>query len=408
MKTKQAIGGGFSKGVGLTLILFALPGVEAGGAESSPDLTGPRLVAAINTAGTSGFGSNTINVLPSEPVNSATASDTNNYTLTMISGTNRIPILRAIYSASLGILLTVDGANADWVAQSDYVLTVNNLRDTSGNVIAPDTQVGVSRPLPSQLLFPASAIWSHHAGYSFDPDIFDDPWEMPDYVESSWWQHGRGPFCEGNGFGQETNWTACLGPCQSLMLSQLHPALFRTSFLWPTNSGHVGYLTITTEADDAIIVYLNGHEIWRNNLSRQITRLSANSQFAIIWEFPPGCVTRSIFVTNLLSGTNWFAAGVVPALVGNDVKAFAMQVSGASFQTPTLPDAPPPTLDVAPLGSNLARFWWAGRGFALEYVTNLNGHSASYPFGPWQEVSNMANPYTNSLAGPQRFFRLKR
>ena len=41
-------------------------------------------------------------------------------------------------------------------------------------------------------------------------------------------------------------------------------------------------------------------------------------------------------------------------------------------------------------------------------VTNLTANSASAPFGPWAEVPNMSNPYTDSRAGPQRFYRLKK
>ncbi len=54
-------------------------------------------------------------------------------------------------------------------------------------------------------------------------------------------------------------------------------------------------------------------------------------------------------------------------------------------------------------------FWWAGPGFALESTTNLSLGSGSHPFGPWLEVTNMSNPYTNVVSpGSDVFFRLKR
>jgi hypothetical protein len=411
MKTRKAIGGGFFKHVGTVSATFGLAGIMVLSAEP-PDLSGPKLVAAIIghiAVGTGTTGSNTIDVLLSEPLNFATAQNTNNFTLIRIGNTNRIPILRAVYGTRLGILLTVDTTNADWAAQEDYVLTVNNVRDTRGNIIAPDSQIPVLRPLPTQPLLSANAIWSHHLGYGLEPGIYDQPWERPDYVESPWWEHAAGPFCEEiTSELQETNWTACLGPCKSLEISGREPALFRTSFFWPTNLASVG-LFITTEADDAMIVYLNGREIWRNKLSPQITRLSASPGFDIIWEFPPGCmVNQFLFVTNLLSGTNWLAVGVVKALVGNNVEAFAFELAGGVFRAPALPNLPPPTLNVAQLESGSARLWWSGYGYALESVTNLTGDSNSHPLGPWQEVPNMANPYTNSVVEPQRFFRLKK
>jgi hypothetical protein len=73
-----------------------------------------------------------------------------------------------------------------------------------------------------------------------------------------------------------------------------------------------------------------------------------------------------------------------------------------------LPDSPHPALDIALVGANSLRLSWGGQGYALESATNLSLGSASYPLGPWQEVTNMSNPYTNLLDEPQRYYRLKK
>jgi hypothetical protein len=228
--TRTVVRGGFYMQVGLALIIFGVASATVTHAQSS-DLTGPRLVRAVIDNAASGgpsFGSNTINVLFSEPVDFNRLRDTNNFKLTRIGDTNCIPILSALYSTALGLLLNVDAAHPDWVAQGDYVLTVNRLRDTRGNVIAPDSQIAVSRRSAGGLL------------------------------------------------------------------------------------------------------------------------------------------------------------------------------------TPSLPTTPPPMLFVTQIDAESVRFSWTGHGYALESATELTVNAASYPLGPWQEVPNMANPYTNSLAGPQRFFRLKK
>lgn len=229
--TRTVVRGGFSMQVGLALIIFGVASATVTHAQSS-DLTGPRLLAAViedtPPGGGVPFPTNSIHVGFSEVADVVTVRNTNNFKLTRIGDTNCIPILSAFYSHALGLLLMVDATHPDWVAQGDYVLTVNRVRDERGNVIAPDSQIAVSRRSPGGLL------------------------------------------------------------------------------------------------------------------------------------------------------------------------------------TPLLPATPPPMLHVTPIDAVSVRFSWTGHGYALESATELTGNSESYPVGPWQEVPNMANPCTNSLAGLQRFFRLKK
>jgi hypothetical protein len=48
-----------------------------------------------------------------------------------------------------------------------------------------------------------------------------------------------------------------------------------------------------------------------------------------------------------------------------------------------------------------------GSGYALESSVELTS-SASYPFGPWTEVSGMANPMVVPIADSFRAYRLRR
>jgi len=98
----------------------------------------------------------------------------------------------------------------------------------------------------------------------------------------------------------------------------------------------------------------------------------------------------------------------LPALVGAGARHFALSMDGVVLLAPSLPDAPLPSLQLTPLDTDRVRLSWSGGGYALESSTNLNLDAVSYPFGPWQQVSNMSNPYTNRLDESQRFFRLKK
>ena len=87
---------------------------------------------------------------------------------------------------------------------------------------------------------------------------------------------------------------------------------------------------------------------------------------------------------------------------------FGLRLGATVLVSDSLPEAPTPTLNVAPQGTEAVRLWWTGGGYALESITNLTDDPGSYPNGPWQQITNMSNPYTNNLAPPSRFFRLKK
>ena len=88
---------------------------------------------------------------------------------------------------------------------------------------------------------------------------------------------------------------------------------------------------------------------------------------------------------------------------------FGLDLSLGTLRTPVLPAEPTPTLAITrlPEPDNRSVLDWIGHGFALESTATFS-NNLSYPLGPWIQVTNMANPYTNSSADPVRFFRLKK
>jgi hypothetical protein len=369
------------------------------------DLNGPRLIAAIGANSTGGgtFASNTINVFFSETLSSISAQNTNSYTVTQLGITNRVPVLRAIYSQTLGVLLTVDATDPAWIPRSDYILTVSGVKDTQGNVIAPNSQIAVAwLKTSSTNVSLVENIWSFHTAAIFDPGVYDQPWQTTNYTEGSWWAQGQGLFFGGAALGP------CSGAFRTPMGYQPEPSLFRTTFLWPTDWRTSLQLRFATIYNDGLVLYLNGMEIWRANIPAG----PVTAQMLATSIPTTTCTNLIITVTNLFPGTNWLAAAVAQTssgLQGDSV--FGLQEISAIVMdpiAPPLPETPPPTLNANSTGGTSIRLWWTGGAYALESATNLSLGSASYPLGPWQEVTNMSNPYTNSQNEPQRFFRLKK
>ena len=373
------------------------------------DTTGPQLLAAIgnNTSpgGASSFGLNTINVQFSELVNITTARNTNNYTVTRLGTTNNVPILSILYSATLGVLLTMDASDPDWTPGGDYLLTVNNVKDNLGNVIAPDSQIAVSWPQTTPVI-EFSHVWCFHNSAIFEPGLADTSWYACDFVQSFWWACGPAPFC--GGVFASPPFGLCF-VCQDNQLGfQPEPALFRTWFYWPTNLPTANpVLRPRFAVDDGAVFYLNGVEIYRYNMPGG--PIVSTSKAAMIVATPVCVSNVSVAVTNLVPGSNCLAVAVFQGTgTGDADTVFALELDIRYLLAPGLPPEPAPALAATLLGTNQLRLAWQGHGYALESATNLNLGPASHPLGPWQQVTDMSNPYTNRLDEPRRFFRLKK
>lgn len=366
------------------------------------DLVGPTVYRAIRD---NGFGPNSINLVFSEFMNSTSVRGLGNYSLKRIGAEHEVPITNALYSSALGALLIVDLSDPDWLPDTDYVLTINNLQDSRGNFIAPNTQVPVWRPWRTNAV-DSTAIWSWHARYSVDPEIYEQPWSTPEYVDDpQFWFSGIGPFC-GGAVGQPP----CGADCESTIDYQLSPTLFRTTFQWPADLGTNGQLIVSGAVDDGLVLFLNGTQIWRTNVAGVTDPLTVTNYAAS--ELPSAlCFSDlAIPVSSFVPGTNCLAAAVLqPRTSTTFESAFSLTAVAQAYVAKPLPvDTTPPTLRAESLPNNVARLSWEGNGFALEYVTNLTDDAASYPAGPWIQAPGMSNPYTNRPPSPARFFRLKK
>jgi hypothetical protein len=370
------------------------------------DTFGPTILAAIGNnipnGGGTPFGSNTINVLFSEDVSAISARNTNNYTVTRLGTTNTVHILSALHSTALGVLLIVDASDPDWIPGGDYVLAISNVTDTRGNVIAPDSRVAVSWLQTTNVIHDA---WRFHNSWIFDPYPIATNWYACDFIEGSWWADGHGCFYFGPSqeitFCGETVWVTPTG-------FQPEPVLFRTSFDWPTSLPTTDVvLRPRFVVDDGAVFYLNGVEIARYNMPGG--PISETTRAATIIATPLCFTNVAWTVTNLVSGSNCLAVGVFQAANATDADVtFCFELDARYPVTPALALEPAPALTATPQGADQLRLSWTGHGYALESATSLSLGSTSYPVGPWQQVTNMSNPYTNRLDELQRFFRLKK
>ncbi len=365
------------------------------------DLEGPLATFAVRD---NGFGPNRINVRFSEPVTTQSVRTIANYTLMRMDTSSTVTLTNVAYSDGQGALLFIEPSDPDWDLDADYFITINHVKDRRGNSIAPNTQIAVARLITNNISL-AENSWNFHAAAYFDPEVYEQPWQTTNYVEGSWWAQGQGLFCGGPAVV-----TPCFGTFRTETGYQPEPILYRTTFLWPTNWPAAIRLHVHVLYDDALVLYLNGVEIYRVNTTAAGTPITSLTRASGLGT----TCTTNLFITvaNLLPGTNWLAAAVMQRGSGNDY-ASAFGVNRIHATTPVirlpLSETPTPVLAAVAEGTNAVHLSWTGGGYALESSTNLDLGPLSYPYGPWRQVTNMANPYLWSLTNSStHFFRLKK
>lgn len=352
---------------------------------------------------------------------------TNSFQVWTRSGgaTNLVNIESAFYnSGTIGApessaVLRVGGAN--WNIGSDayngtvnYYIIANNIRDVSGNVIAPNSVIGVSFPntlITNVLRY--NSVWNYHPDWAFDPTIYQQPWYSNSYNPSlnfSWaYIQGLVRF-DLNPPGSYCVPTATAGPDTASY--QDTPTLFRYEFFWPANLSSNVSLRLGYLYDDGFVAYLNGREILRQNVNGTGPVDEATKSTAEVGV--PACGSNVIANVTLLSGrTNLIAVAVVqpPGGLGtvNDL-TFGMFLN---VEQTSLVTAPKPTsstnaaalrLFASKIAPNQMRLsWWTNvepthannlYGYTVTYATNINRVGTSNILGP---VSQMQPGITNGM-----------
>jgi hypothetical protein len=405
------------------------------------DTDGPRMEAAVinnvPTGGGSPFGTNTINVIFNEALNAATARNTNNYQLVSATNSNiRIPIINALYSTALGTLLTVEGTNANWRPSGEYYLIVNNLADIRGNNLAPNSVIGVSIRVTTNLTQMIDR-WDFYSTAFFDgtyPEIYrntTNPWSGTNYVVDTaggLWGNGSGIlYVDPNPPPAQV----CAGDTpQTLISFQNDPTLFRRIFTLPAGVSQDVEFQFRFLFDDGIVIYLNGVEIQRRNMPsgpwNEATRATVT-----VTDF--GCVTNlTIKISDVpglrlhtgrgnVLGTNVLAAAVFQSATPESDTWFGLEMDMVALRTAQAPTNRPPgtptlvrNLINTPQGRKFVLSWPATNyGYNLQYSTDIMGTPRNWwtNSANWTQVADQANPYTNMIpptTGPRRFYRLFR
>jgi hypothetical protein len=359
-----------------------------------PDTFGPKLISAIVSE--TGM-TNRIVITFSEKLLASTATNLAHYRVTRRANDADVALSNAAYNPTAAqVQLAVSGP--EWRIGDSYYLTVNGVRDLiASNVIAPDSRIGIGWPQVTRVLN-TDHPWNFHTAAVFDPDVFTTSWWLPDYQPGPWWAQGVGLFCGGAVAG-----ASCFGEFRTEIGFQYEPSLFRTAFQWPAQLSSSARLRVGLAADDGVVLYLNGAELFRTNVSAGPIHASTLAPVALV---SPMCATQTVFISNLLAGTNWLAAAVCQAVLPGGDTAFGLVLDAVYERTGSVPSNPPAELRLTALESNFIQISWVGSGFALESSPTLDDNNSA-PLGPWTEVPDMTNPYTTRASDSQRFYRLK-
>lgn len=335
----------------------------------------------------------------SEPL-SLSASNVANYAITNLDTGAAVDVVKAQLNKTMN-LVRLSVGTVNWMIGGRYEITVNRNQDTAGNVIATNSRISLVWPNPIPLRIPliaTNSLWHYHSAYLADPAIVDSNWTSPDYRENEFWLPASGPFA------QYFSYTFCFGPIQTVLHNQAHPSLFRIPFLWPTGLESGATLQIKYLAKDGLGLFLNGTEIFRNNLVQSTNGpISPDTHAASDTIF---CTTVAVAVTNLVPGTNWLAAAVFQRyfyprdLMVNNPIVFALAMDG-DYQS-TGAEIPKPHLTAHRQSPDSVVFTWTGTNCILQRKTSLSTNAI------WSDVTPPTNgPVTLPADAVTGFFRLR-
>ena len=227
-------------------------------------------------------------------------------------------------------------------------------RDTLGRSVtsAPAVFTNFVQPL-SATLIPVGAVWryfdrTNDLGTAWRSSLFSD----------ATWSSGAAML----GFGDANG----LLPTTAVANNRQWTTCFRREFVVPFPS-FIGGLNARLLRDDGAVVYLNGTEVWRDNLPAGVVSNSTQASTSI------GGVAESTWLTNTLNrsllvpGTNLLAVEIHQQSLSSSDITFDLELDATAI----LPEEP--KLGVAARGSACSLGWSAADpgAFALYMATNL-------------------------------------
>jgi hypothetical protein len=239
-------------------------------------------------------------------------------------------------------------------------------------------------------LAPTGADWK----YLDDGSNQGTAWRTTGFNDAAWLS---GPAQLGFGDGDEATVVRSNRLDGTLVLT----TYFRHRFV-VTNAPAFTNLWLRVLRDDGAVVYLNGAEVFRNNMPAGTITYTTLASTSV----PPADESSNFYTTNvspsrLVNGTNLFAVEVHQASTNSSDLSFDLELLG-------LRSVPPPTVSIQRSGNNAVLAWSAfTQGFTLESIPRL------VPGNTWSNVANSVlttngqNTVTVNVASDAALFRLR-
>ncbi|MFM1768188.1 MAG: hypothetical protein RJA22_717, partial [Verrucomicrobiota bacterium] len=261
----------------------------------------------------------------------------------------------------------LDGAKVGETVAAPYSLTLSNLPtgphqltaiaiDDAG-ATALDTVSISSVTLAPATLSPAGAVWK----YLDDGTDQGTAWRSNSFNDATW-KSGPAMLGYGDASGVQPRTINSFGPDPN---NKYITTYYRRAILVP-NAAEVAALTARLQRDDGAVVYLNGAEVWRNNMpAGTITNLTrANATVGGTNE--TNWVTTSLSPGLLLSGTNVIAVEIHQDSTNSSDIVFDFELAASVSLTA------PPSLQGTLTPGALTLAWPAGTiPYVVQSATNL-------------------------------------
>jgi len=216
----------------------------------------------------------------------------------------------------------------------------------------------------STLVFDLTNVWKYSTN-----NLDGVNWRAVDYNDSSW-QSGPGLLWVDTRAGGSNSAVQPKGTqMPSGTVRPFSTYYFRTHFPF-TNSTAGFMLTFSNYIDDGAVFYLNGAEIYRNNMAPAPAGIS-NSTLAVAYNCAGDATCPVIFnvagglLTNLLVGDNLLAVEV------HNYASTSPDITFGSALSYSVPSIPRPKLNVIRSGE-VVMLYWNGSGFTLQEGAGLS------------------------------------
>jgi hypothetical protein len=359
-----------------------------------PDTTLPVVVNAIGS-------SNLVTIVLgfSEALETNSAQETLNYGLNQVGG-GTLNVSGAVLTNGTNVILTTDARTPG----VNYEVHVEFVQD---NASSPNTIVPTNVPLRQQvLIFPFTQVWRYDQsgtdlGTSWKETVFDD----------SLWPSGPGTLAFENTANTLTFLNTIAPPSgvntPLVLLNGTGAGIngtnitiyFRTSVNISNFNPASASVTLRAYIDDGGILYVNGTEQWRYNM----TNAAGYTNYANAALTEPTPLPQNTYVvTNfagLVQGENLIAVEIHQNNFSSSDIAWALQLDALV----TTFGAPPPRLHVSyDAISGQATISWDGTG-TLQEASDVLGGGAGFT----DVTPAPTSPHTFTPTGARKFFRLR-